>query len=53
MMPVDALIWIAATAKTLGAGLLTTDNDFDHLHSKYLQRILIDAKTGETIDGIT
>ena len=46
-------IWIAATAKTLGAGLLTTDNDFDHLHPKYIQRILIDAKTGETIDGIT
>lgn len=46
-------IWIAATAKTLGAYLMTTDNDFDHLHPKYLQRILIDANTGKTIDGIT
>jgi len=43
-------IWIAATAKTVGAWLMTTDNDFDHLHPKYLKRILIDAKTGETID---
>jgi predicted nucleic acid-binding protein len=45
-------MWIAATAKTVGAWLMTTDNDFDHLHPKYLQRILIDAKTGETIDGM-
>ncbi len=43
-------IWIAATAKTVGAWLMTTDKDFDHLHPKYLKRILIDAKTGETID---
>jgi tRNA(fMet)-specific endonuclease VapC len=43
-------IWIAATAATLGAWLMTTDDDFDHLHPKYIQRIKIDAKTGETIE---
>jgi len=42
-------IWIAATAATIGVCLMTTDNDFDHLHSKYIQRIKIDAKTGKTI----
>jgi len=42
-------IWIAATAATLGAWLMTTDEDFEHLHPKYIQRISIDAKTGETI----
>jgi len=46
-------IWIAATAKTLGACLMTTDNDFNHLHPKYIQRILIDAKTGKTINELT
>ena len=42
-------IWIAATATTLDAWLMTTDEDFDHLHPKYIQRIKIDAKTGKTI----
>jgi predicted nucleic acid-binding protein len=42
-------IWIAATATALGAKLMTTDADFDHLHPKYIQRIKIDANTGETI----
>jgi len=37
-------IWIAATAKTLSAWFMTTDNDFDHLHPKYLQRILISCE---------
>lgn len=30
-------IWIAATASVLGAVLLTTDNDFDHLQDEFLQ----------------
>ncbi len=30
-------IWIAATASVLEATLLTTDNDFDHLHDEFLQ----------------
>ena len=29
-------IWIAATASVLDATLLTTDNDFDHLHDEFL-----------------
>ncbi len=28
--------WIAATAYVTGATLLTTDKDFDHLHSRFL-----------------
>ena len=39
-------IWIAATS--LGAWLMTTDDDFEHLHPKYIQRIPIEANTGET-----
>ncbi|HEW97483.1 MAG: hypothetical protein DRR16_09075 [Candidatus Parabeggiatoa sp. nov. 3] len=42
-------LWIAATAATLGVCLMTTDDDFDHLHPKYIHRIKIDAKTGKTI----
>ncbi len=30
-------LWIAATATVLGANLLTTDNDFLHLHGTFLQ----------------
>lgn len=30
-------LWIAATAHALNALLLTTDNDFDHLHNIYFQ----------------
>lgn len=37
--------WIAATAKASGATLLTTDHDFDHLHSVHLNRIWIDPNT--------
>lgn len=29
-------LWIAATASVAGATLLTTDNDFDHLHGIFL-----------------
>ncbi len=35
-------IWIAATASVLEADLLTTDNDFDHLHNKFLSVAKID-----------
>jgi predicted nucleic acid-binding protein len=35
-------LWIAATARALGATLLTTDKDFDHLHPALLQRVYID-----------
>ena len=34
--------WIAATAAVTGSCLLTTDRDFDKLHSRFLQRIWID-----------
>lgn len=30
-------LWIAATAYALNAVLLTTDNDFDHLHNLFFQ----------------
>ena len=29
-------VWIAATASVSGATLLTTDNDFNHLHDEFL-----------------
>lgn len=35
-------IWIAATASVLEAALLTTDNDFDHLHNEFLSVAKID-----------
>ena len=34
-------LWIAASAHTTGATLVTTDKDFDHLHGKFLQRLWI------------
>lgn len=34
-------LWIAATANVYGAVLVTTDRDFEHLHGKYLTRILV------------
>lgn len=40
-------IWIAATASVLDATLLTTDNDFDHLHGEFLSLEKIDLN--ETI----
>jgi len=35
-------VWIAATASVIEATLLTTDDDFDHLHGEFLHRIYID-----------
>jgi tRNA(fMet)-specific endonuclease VapC len=35
-------LWIASTASVLDATLLTTDNDFDHLHEEFLQVAKID-----------
>ena len=35
-------IWIAATASVLDATLLTTDNDFNHLHNEFLSVAKID-----------
>jgi len=35
-------LWIAASAHTTGATLVTTDTDFDHLAGKFFQRIWID-----------
>ena len=37
-------IWIAATASVLDETLLTTDNDFDHLHNEFLSVAKIDLK---------
>jgi tRNA(fMet)-specific endonuclease VapC len=37
-------IWIAATASVLNAVLLTTDNDFDHLHDEFLTVARVDLK---------
>ena len=35
-------IWIAATTSVLNATLLTTDNDFNHLHNEFIELQLID-----------
>jgi tRNA(fMet)-specific endonuclease VapC len=37
-------LWIAATASILDATLLTTDQDFNHLHSEYLTLQYINVK---------
>jgi tRNA(fMet)-specific endonuclease VapC len=42
-------MWIAATAAATGAYLITTDNDFDHLTPRFLQRAKADPRTGKTI----
>jgi tRNA(fMet)-specific endonuclease VapC len=34
-------LWIAATASLLGASLMTTDADFDHLNDVFLKVIKI------------
>jgi tRNA(fMet)-specific endonuclease VapC len=34
-------LWIAATANILNASLVTTDNDFDHLHNEFIDLIKI------------
>jgi len=38
-------LWIAATAKATGATLVTTDKDFDPLHSHHIQRFWVDPRT--------
>jgi predicted nucleic acid-binding protein len=35
-------LWMAATASVLDTTLLTTDNDFEHLHNEFLQVAKID-----------
>ena len=35
-------LWIAATASVAGASLMTTDSDFDHLESNFLELIKIE-----------
>jgi tRNA(fMet)-specific endonuclease VapC len=40
-------LWIAATASVLNAKLVTTDNDFDHLDTKYVELIKINQKLTE------
>jgi tRNA(fMet)-specific endonuclease VapC len=35
-------IWIAATASVTNATLLTTDQDFDHLHNEFIQLQKVD-----------
>lgn len=34
-------VWIAATARATGNVLLTTDQDFDHLHGTWINRVWI------------
>ena len=40
----DNDVWIAACASAADATLLTTDRDFDPLHSAYLDRVWIDPR---------
>lgn len=35
-------VWIAATTSVVDATLITTDDDFDHLHGEFLNRIYVD-----------
>ncbi len=42
-------IWIAATARVLGATLITCDADFDHLSPRFLSLVRVDQQTGATI----
>jgi len=37
-------LWIAATAAVLSVELLTTDKDFEHLHSKFIRLRQIDLE---------
>lgn len=39
-------MWIAACAAAYGAHLVTSDNDFDHLTPRFLDRIKVDPHTG-------
>ncbi len=38
-------LWIVATASLLGATLLTTDKDFDHLHNQFVDVVRLDPQT--------
>jgi len=35
-------LWIAASAQSIGARILTTDRDFDFIHGLFVRRELID-----------
>jgi tRNA(fMet)-specific endonuclease VapC len=37
-------LWIAASASLIGATLITTDRDFDHLQGEYLEVVWLDPK---------
>src|SRR5690348_6353432 len=37
-------LWIAATASVVRASLITTDHDFDHLNSVFVEVVYIDPK---------
>ncbi|MFH1436463.1 MAG: type II toxin-antitoxin system VapC family toxin [Pseudomonadota bacterium] len=41
-------IWIAATARTADAWLLTSDKHFNPLDSQFIKRVYIDPDTGES-----
>jgi tRNA(fMet)-specific endonuclease VapC len=41
-------LWVAATARTLDATLLTTDTDFDHLHGPWIDREWVDPTSKPT-----
>lgn len=43
-------MWIAACAATYDAVLVTSDNDFDHLTPRYIQRIKVDAHSGAVLE---
>ena len=38
-------LWIAATASVFGATLISTDNDFVHLHEKFIDFVYVDVNS--------
>jgi tRNA(fMet)-specific endonuclease VapC len=38
-------VWIAATSRETGTTILTTDNDFDHLHGPWVDREWVDPSS--------
>ena len=42
-------LWIAATARATGARILTTDRDFDFIHSLFIRREWIDPTTPPSV----
>jgi len=42
-------IWIAATARAVGAWLLTTDKDFNPLDPAFIKRVYVDPDNGESV----